>query len=221
MMAKRPLSFRHGRHAPFYAGVIAAALIVPLFLWLEADFVVQGAAVAFFLVYLVLTALRLPGLDADYLRQHVEGADEPVAVIFAVTLATIVVSVVSLFLLLNRNDTASGVQLVLSFASVALGWLTIHTMAAMHYAHLYWRRVAQTGEDADYPGGIRFPGTAEPGGYDFLYFSLVIGMTAQTADVEITATSMRKVNMPHAVISFFFNTVLVAAAVNAAVTLAG
>ena len=45
-------------------------------------------------------------------------------------------------------------------------------------------------------------------------------MTAQTSDVAITSTAMRKVNLLHAIVSFFFNTVLVAAAVNAAVSLA-
>ena len=68
--------------------------------------------------------------------------------------------------------------------------------------------------------GLDFPGTAEPGGYDFLYFAFVIGMTAQTSDIAITSTAMRKINLVHAVVSFFFNTVLVAAAVNA-VGLAG
>lgn len=212
---------RHGRHAPFYLGVAAALIALPVVLFLDADFAVVGASVAFFLFYLGFTFLRLPRLDASYLRRHLAETDEPVFIIFAVTLLTIVVSLVSLFLLLNQQRTPSAAHLLLAFASVALGWLTIHTMAAMHYAHVYWRRVGELGEDVEIPGGIRFPGTAEPGGYDFLYFSLVIGMTAQTADVEIVATGMRKLNMLHAVISFFFNTVLVAAVVNAAVTLAG
>jgi len=49
----------------------------------------------------------------------------------------------------------------------------------------------------------------------------VIGMTAQTSDVGVTTTAMRKVTLLHSIVSFFFNTVLVAAAVNAAVSLAG
>ena len=59
----------------------------------------------------------------------------------------------------------------------------------------------------------------EPDGYDFLYYSLVIGMTAQTADVDVTETAMRKLTLIHAVVSFFFNTVILAVVVNAAVTL--
>ena len=75
--------------------------------------------------------------------------------------------------------------------------------------------------DAEARGGLDFPGKDEPGAHDFLYFAFVIGMTAQTSDVAITSTAMRKANLLHAVVSFFFNTVLVAAAVNVAVSLAG
>lgn len=68
-------------------------------------------------------------------------------------------------------------------------------------------------------GGLDFPGTPEPRGSDFVYFAFVIGMTAQTSDVQITTQRMRSINIVHAIVSFFFNTVLVAAAVNAAVAL--
>jgi len=47
----------------------------------------------------------------------------------------------------------------------------------------------------------------------------VIGMTAQTADTAITTSQMRLVVLVHSVLSFFFNTVIVAAAVNLAVSL--
>ena len=50
--------------------------------------------------------------------------------------------------------------------------------------------------------------------------AFIVGMTAQTSDTAITTTEMRKMNLLHAIVSFFFNTVLVAAVVNAAVALA-
>ncbi|MGE8585658.1 MAG: DUF1345 domain-containing protein, partial [Agrobacterium tumefaciens] len=94
------------------------------------------------------------------------------------------------------------------------------TMTALHYAHLYWRPETVDGK-RKHRGGMDFPATKEPCGYDFLYFAVVIGMTAQTSDVAVTTTPMRKVTLLHSIVSFFFNTVLVAAAVNAAVALAG
>lgn len=208
----------YGRHVPFYAGIGMAAAALPAGFWLKPDFAVEISAVAFFLSYLLLTAWRLPYLTDAYLKHHATDTDEPVSIIFTVTLAAVAVSLASLFVVLNREAASAG-ELALAFASVALGWLTIHTMAALHYAHVYWRPGdTETGPAAG--RGLDFPETEAPGVYDFLYFSFVVGMTAQTSDVAITSTAMRKVNLLHAIASFFFNTVLVAAAVNAAVSLA-
>lgn len=215
-MTAKPGPKVYGRHMPFYVGIGAAALGLAGALWLKPDFAVAVAAIAFFLCYLLLTAWRLPHLTAAYLEHYATDTDEPVAIIFAVTFAAAAVATGSLFVVLNR-PAATGLEFVLAFASVALGWLTIHTMAALHYAHIYWR---PGGAKMRKDRGLAFPGDTQPGVYDFLYFAFVIGMTAQTSDVAITSTAMRRVNLLHAVVSFFFNTVLVAAAVNAAVALA-
>jgi uncharacterized membrane protein len=42
-------------------------------------------------------------------------------------------------------------------------------------------------------------------------------MTAQVSDVQVRTTAMRRAVTGHSVVSFFFNTVLIAMAVNAAV----
>jgi uncharacterized membrane protein len=217
-MRAAPARKIYGRHLPFYAGIAAAVLCgVPAIL-MKPDFAIDIAAVVFFSCYLGRTIIRLPYLTAAYLEHHATDADEPVWIIFAVTFAAAAVSIGSLFVVLNRKG-ASGIELALAFASVALGWFTIHTMAALHYAHVYWRPSnTETGRGAG--RSLSFPGDTKPGAFDFLYFAFVIGMTAQTSDVAITSTAMRKVNLLHAIASFFFNTVLVAAAVNAAVSLA-
>ncbi|MCF3639755.1 DUF1345 domain-containing protein [Rhizobium sp. TRM95111] len=197
---------------------VAAAVFLVLVATLP-QMALDGAAIAFFLLYLLMTAIRLPALIAGCLKHHARDTDEPVTVIFLVTFSAVVVALASLFVVLNRDRAAAPVELALAFGSVALGWLTIQTMAALHYAHLYWvPRSRQNGPAPD--RGLAFPQTEDPGVFDFLYFAFVIGMTAQTSDVVITTTAMRKVNLLHAIVSFFFNTVLVAAAVNAAVSLA-
>lgn len=208
----------HRRHTPFYAGGICAAITFAICLFAKPTLAVNLAAVVFFLVYLLMIAWRLPRLTGSYLKHHAARTDEPAIIIFAVTLATAAISLVSLFMALNAGGKETMLDLVLAFSSVTLGWLTIHTMAAMHYAHTYW--ILQTDKNEGDSRGLEFPGTKDPGGYDFLYFAFVIGMTAQTSDIAITTTAMRKTNLVHAVVSFFFNTVLVAAAVNAAVSLA-
>ena len=209
------------RHLPFTLGAIAAALSLPVGFLESGRFAIELAAVLFFLVYLGMIAIRIPTLSGAYLKENAAGTDEPKIVILGVTLAAVVICLGSLFQALNEKDGAPLPEQILAFASVALGWLTVHTMAAIHYAHRYWSPELASddaGENGD-RRGLDFPGTDMPGIFDFLYFSFVIGMTAQTSDVAINTTAMRKINLIHAVVSYFFNTVLIAVAVNAAVAL--
>ena len=219
-MSKNPLH----RHLPFILAFVCGLLTFAFLSWIEQKIALIAAAITFFLLYLVYTAIRIPRLTSAYLKANAARADEPAWIIFAITFGTVVAAVASLFILVNSKGPSasapSALDLMLSLATVALGWFTIHTMAALHYAHLYWR--PKDGEKAKGKahGGLDFPGGTEPGAFDFLYFSFVTGMTAQTSDVAITTTAMRKFNLVHSVVSFFFNTVLVAAAVNVAVSLA-
>jgi uncharacterized membrane protein len=221
MKAQKPVQLSHfHRHMPFYAGLAMAAMALVTGISAGLDNSIVLADVAFFATYLLLTGMRLPRLGADYLRNHAASEDASAAVIFATTLVAIGISIAALFHLINSATPPTTPELMLSLATVGLGWLSVHTMAALHYAHLYWqpdRNPDGTGA-AKARGGLSFPGTQAPCAMDFLYFAFVIGMTAQTSDIAITSTSMRTVNLAHAIVSFFFNTVLVAVAVNVAVT---
>lgn len=100
-------------------------------------------------------------------------------------------------------------ELILSTITVALSWATVHTTFALHYAHEYYRG----GSSA----GLKFPGDDEaPDYWDFVYFAFVIGMTAQVSDVGVTDKIIRRTALAHGVISFVFNTALVALMVNIA-----
>ncbi len=99
--------------------------------------------------------------------------------------------------------------LFLAMMTIVLSWAAIHTTFALHYAHEYYRGSS--------PGGLAFPGNeAEPDYWDFVYFSFVIGMTAQVSDVGITDKIIRRTATVHGVISFVFNTALLALMVNIA-----
>jgi uncharacterized membrane protein len=211
---------QHSRNASFFTALIVGAAVTIAACWLKPQFAATAGANAFFLTYLILSAVKLNLLTPEYLRKHAAGADMPAWVIFAATLGAAIVAVASLFLLINTRAPYHAIELTLSLASVALGWATIHTMAAFHYAHVIWDVLRGTEADDSALAGLEFPRTPEPAGYDFLYFAFVVGMTAQTSDVVVTNTSMRKLVVLHGVVSFLFNTVLVAAAVNVAVSLA-
>lgn len=209
------------RYRSFMVAGGLALLALPLIAYLYPDIAIEGPALLFFVLYLLLSWLRLRRLTPAYLKIHADAADAPAFVIFWVTALAIVAAIGSLFLALNRDMPGGVFELVLAFCSVVFGWLTIHTMAAMHYAHVFWKPAGQAADGKRvHRRGLDFPGTPEPSGYDFVYFSFVIGMTAQTSDVQITTTAMRKLNLVHATVSYFFNTVLIAAAVNGAVSFA-
>ncbi|MDQ0457290.1 DUF1345 domain-containing protein [Rhizobium paknamense] len=220
---KKPFLFllRRHRHSPFYRAGLIGICSLPVFLALKPQLAVELSAIIFFVLYLAAMARRIPGVTAQRLKTSPQRDDAPTIAIPMVSLVAVGAAVVALFNALNRgNGSESLLEVALAFASVIGGWFTIHVMFAMHYAHRFWQH-QPAGDSTEPHRGLDFPQTEEPGAYEFLYFSLVIGMTAQTSDVAVTTTAMRRVNILHAVTSFFFNTVLVAAAVNAAVALAG
>lgn len=206
------------RRIAFYVAAVAGVAA-----WLVAKLIAPGLAViigadVFFALYLALAFSSIPKLTAEFLKHNADSEDEPVWVIFAITSATAIVAIVSLFLLINRKGSAGSLALTLTLVSLPLGWFTIHTMAALHYAHLYWQRQS-TGAGEKARRGLEFPGTTDPGGLDFMYFAFVIAMAAQTSDVAISNPYLRTTCLIHSIVSFIFNTVLVAAAVNVVVSL--
>jgi len=101
--------------------------------------------------------------------------------------------------------------LTLATVTIALSWAAVHTTFALHYAHEFYR--------GPKPGGLQFPSgdTRESADYwDFVYFSFVIGMTAQVSDVGITDKTIRRTATAHGIVSFVYNTALVALMVNIA-----
>lgn len=206
------------RHIPFYLGAASGLVALAGGWWLGTDITSILAANAFFAVYTATTLATLKNLTPDYLKKHAASSDAPVWLIFIITLFAVAAAMVSLFLLINDKQTPEPVHLIIALAAIPLGWFTIHLMAAIHYAHLYWQpNTSETNKAAR--RGLEFPGTKDPQGTDFLYFSCVLGMTAQTSDVQITGRHMRFFGLIHSIVSFFFNTVIVAAAVNLAVSL--
>jgi uncharacterized membrane protein len=93
-------------------------------------------------------------------------------------------------------------------SSIVLTWLFINVMFALHYAHGFY------GDYGKPHQGLEFPGRENPDYWDFAYFSIVIGMTFQVSDVQITSRELRRVVLLHSVIAFFFNVFIIAVTVN-------
>ncbi|ESX98554.1 DUF1345 domain-containing protein [Mesorhizobium sp. LNJC405B00] len=217
------------RHKQFFVslavGLVVFAAVFPLIGSLPVStrlaYSISIAADSFFVVFIALVIAKMPLLSGRYLSKNARELDLPVLGIFAITLGIVAMAIVLLFLLINHKDR-DPIELGFAMLSIPLGWFTIHAMAALHYAHVYWMDgdAIDTETKKKMPiGGLDFPGSKRPDGWDFLYFATVIGMTAQTADTAITTSHMRRVVLVHSILSFFFNAVIVAAVVNLAVSL--
>lgn len=208
---------RHARHhLRFYA-----ALLIGAATWLAASLVSpklapMAAGDTFFAAYLLMMSVFVTGATTEELRRRADYEDEGAPIIFLLTGLAIAFCFVSIFTLLSGKP--GGVHLLVSLASVPLGWLTLHTMLALHYARLHYARAESVdGKKRQDRGGLAFPSTKEPSAWDFMYFSFVIGMTAQVSDVQVEDRGTRRLVLAHSVVSFFINTVLVALAVNVAI----
>ena len=211
------------RHQPFYLACAIGLVAFALSFWLLRASAVGVGGNAMFIAYLGMVFFKMKRLTPAFLAQHAREEDAPVVGIFFVACAVVVTCTVSLFLSLNGQGPTNVVEVVLSVASVLLGWFTIHTMAALHYAYEYYEappKPRKKGEP-DVTGGMVFPGEDEPDGSAFLYFAYVMGTAVATSDVKVTSNAMRRRVMIHGTFAFFFNTVIVAATVNVVLSLGG
>ena len=198
-------------HVRFYTAVALGIAVWLLTHKLPPELRLVAAGDAAFLFYLVAMTMLAGRLTPESMRALASYEDEGKAVIVVITLAAIGLSLASIFAILNKEDQELYL-LVFTILSVPLGWLTFHTVFAFHYMNLFYDR-HEGGRDA---GGLNFPGTPEPRAWDFLYYSFVVGMTAQVSDVQVESSIIRRVTLFHGIVSFFFNTVLLALAVNVA-----
>lgn len=108
---------------------------------------------------------------------------------------------------------SSVVTIALVVTTLILAWLFSNIVYALHYAHLFYSAgdKDKAGGDA---GGLQFPDTAEPDYWDFLYFSVTLGMTFQTSDVSIASRRMRRVVTGQCLAAFIFNLGVIAFTVN-------
>ena len=139
-------------------------------------------------------------------------------VIFLFVMVAACAGLASVAFLLGLAKTMTGWRLAthigLALATVVLSWLLLHTIYALQYAHLFYRE--HHAPDATHRAcGLIFPdGEIEPDYFDFAYFAFVIGMTSQVSDVQINSREMRRWALLHGIVSFAFNTAVLALSIN-------
>lgn len=167
-----------------------------------------------FAVYLALSLRVMGTFSHEIVRRRAARQDEGRLVILCIVLVAIGASLVAIAGLLAEAKTVAGhakvLHVVLAIMTVMLSWLVTQVVFTFHYAHEYYRP-----EDGGaHSGGLDFPSDDCPDYWDFFYFATSIGATSQTSDVSIQAKELRRLTTLHAIVSFFFNTAVLALAIN-------
>lgn len=167
-------------------------------------------------LYLVAAAMMMARSDVGLMRRRAAQQDEGDLVILLLTISAAVVSLVAIAAELKgiqaTTPETQGLRIGLSAVTILVSWFFLHVIMALHYAHDHYS--TRTG------GRLVFPEKpAEPGYGDFLYFAFNIGAAGQTSDVTITSPHIRRVVLGHTILSFLFNTTILALAVNVGASL--
>ena len=170
------------------------------------------------LAYLLLVGLMMFSSSHERMRsramQEYEGSLLMLILVVCAALACVVAIVEELAVAKNLQAKEHSFHLVLVGLTIATSWAFTQTTFALHYAHDYYASAVHGAHGVH--GGLDFPGNQAPDYGDFLYFAVIIGTSAQTADVALSSRKMRRTGTLHCVLAFFFNTTLLALTINIA-----
>lgn len=172
-------------------------------------------------VYVALSlSLFLSDTPSEQMAAAAEAQEEGEWTIFAITVCVLLASIAAMAVLFSGlKDVAAEIRsahVVLGAATLLLSWMMAHTTFAFRYAHEFYERDETSTREDGCAGGLEFPHEPHPLYADFMYFSLVLGMTFQVSDVQITSRKFRKLAALHGLISFLFNASIIAMTVNIA-----
>ena len=154
----------------------------------------------------------------DHMRRRAARQDLGRWVILLAIIAGALFSLLALAYVQKTFKSAEGGEPPLYLATIVvtlvLSWLLVHTVFTLHYDHGYYGP-SEEEDDADgLVGGLEFPSENQPDYWDFMYFSYVVGMTSLVSDVQISGRDLRRLALIHGVVSFFFNTIILALTIN-------
>lgn len=172
-------------------------------------------------LYLLLISIKMARAEVEGIKREAGIERESrIAVLFIVSFGSVFAMLAlfaQLMALKSEHGSDRDISIAVSVLTILLSWLLIHTVFALFYAHEFHSE--GKGGARGSGGGLEFPDDRTPDYLDFLYFSFVVGTTAQTSDVAVCSRAMRRVVMLHGILSFFFNTAVIALAVNLAAQL--
>ncbi|NLS15030.1 DUF1345 domain-containing protein [Rhizobium sp. P40RR-XXII] len=168
-------------------------------------------------VFIVYSLYRMLTANALRIRKRSADLDFSDGLLLFLSIAAAIASVGGIALdLIGIKDASpeiAFIRVMTAIVTILISWTFLHTLFTIHYAHKFYSS----------PGkgqGLKFAEPVEePIYWDFLYFSFTIGVAAQTADIGVSTVGMRKLVLLHAILSFLFNTTILALAINVGASL--
>jgi uncharacterized membrane protein len=169
-------------------------------------------------IYLALAFRVMLACTAERIRARAARQDDSGVVILVIILLAITASFVAIAGVLAEAKAAPHKVLNLGLAAITilLSWTITQVVFTLHYAHEYYR---PSGGPQSFAEGLDFRGDRNPDYWDFFYFSTSFGAASQTSDVSILTKPLRRLATLHAIISFFFNTAVLALTINLAASM--
>ena len=165
--------------------------------------------------YLFLTFRMMFQADPHQVRAHALRQDTGNYTILALVILSAIVCLVANVMVLGISKNLEGndklFHILLAALTIITSWTFTQVAFAVHYAHDFYTALSNHKSP-----GLLFPGHEQPDYLDFLYFSCMIGTSAQTSDISLTTRSMRRVCLVHCAMAYFFNTTLIALTINIA-----
>ena len=174
----------------------------------------------FSLTLILMSTITFFTMKPRQIKLLVKDQDATRSVVFIIVLISTVSSLVGIFLLLLNKEgwlLNKYIETLIYVSGVNFSWLLLHIIFTYRYAHLYYANSQST--DAKCTPALEIQNESNPDYLDFAYFSFVIGMTFQVSDISIVSRQIRRLALLHGLLSFLFNTVIVALSINVIIDL--
>jgi uncharacterized membrane protein len=157
------------------------------------------------------------GIDKIQARAAAQDEGRGLTLFLSVLAAVLSVFAIGQELSLAKADPEpiKALRVALAFTTAGVSWFFTHLNFALHYAHEYYSPETCADQDGRTDrGGLAFPGGEPPDYWDFVHFAVIIGVASQTADISFTSKPLRRIGTVHGILSFVFNTVVLALTIN-------
>lgn len=169
-------------------------------------------------LYLALIGVMMLRSDHARLRGIALAQNEGAATVLGVVVVGAVASLIGIVVELAAAKVVGAPHalphLLFALATVVGAWTLLPTLFTLTYASVFYRTA--------HGDGLQFPGADadfRPDYVDFAYFSFTIAVACQTADISVTNHAMRRLVLMQSLLSFAFNTAVLAFTINIAASM--